>query len=135
MAPFVYHGTLDREAKQRFLERVDVLSIPSPYAEPKGLYLLEGLAAGTPFVQPAHGAFPEIERKTGGGVLASSADPEPVAERLLALGRDRGLLATLAEQGLAGVRREYSLEKSAGRLLDLYSRVANGSLTVGAGVE
>ena len=55
---FRYHGALDREAKMRFLRSLDVASVPSPYAEPKGMSVLEALACGTPVVQPRHGAFP-----------------------------------------------------------------------------
>ena len=57
---FRYHGTVDREAKVALLQSLDVLSVPSPYAEPKGLYVLEALANGVPCVQPRHGAFPEV---------------------------------------------------------------------------
>ena len=132
IAPFTYHGTVDREAKQRFLERMDVICVPSPYADPKGTYLLEGMAAGTPFVQPNHGAFPEIARKTGGGVLVSGAEPEAVAEQLIALGRDRERLRQLAANGIEGVRREFSLRASAERAAALYERVAEGSKVASA---
>lgn len=126
IAPFAYHGTVDREAKQRFLERMDVISVPSPYADPKGTYLLESMAAGTPFVQPEHGAFPEIARKTGGGVLVPAAEPGPVAEALVSLGRDRQRLRDLAARGLEGVRREFSLRASAERAAAAYERVVTG---------
>ena len=55
-------ATLDRDRKIAFLRELDVISVPSPYAEPKGLYLLEALANGVPAVQPRHGAFPEMHR-------------------------------------------------------------------------
>src|SRR5262249_13068218 len=55
---FKYHGSLDRDAKIAFLRNIDVFSVPSNYREPKGLYVLESLAAGIPVVQPEHGAFP-----------------------------------------------------------------------------
>lgn len=131
IAPFVYHGTVDREAKQRFLERMDVICVPSPYADPKGTYLLEAMAAGTPFVQPNHGAFPEIARKTGGGVLVSAAEPGPVAEQLIALGRDRQRLRDMAAKGVEGVRREFSLRTSAERAVAAYERVAVAGVAAG----
>lgn len=131
IAPFVYHGTVDREAKQRFLERMDVICVPSPYADPKGTYLLEAMAAGTPFVQPNHGAFPEIARKTGGGVLVSAAEPGPVAEQLIALGRDRQRLRDMAAKGVEGVRREFSLRTSAERAVAAYERVSVAGVAAG----
>ena len=75
---FRYHGTVDRAGKIAFLRRIDVLSVPSPYAEPKGLYLLEAMANGVPWVQPRHGAFPEMLEKTGGGLLFEPGErPRP----------------------------------------------------------
>jgi glycosyltransferase involved in cell wall biosynthesis len=125
IAPFTFRGTLDRETKQRYLSDIDLICVPSPYADPKGTYLLEAMAAGTPFVQPRHGAFPEIALKTGGGLLAESPDPEPIAKAILQLVRDRTRLRELARAGLEGVRREYTLQKSAERALQIYSRIAN----------
>jgi glycosyltransferase involved in cell wall biosynthesis len=122
---FEYLGTMDRDQKQRFLESQDVLCVPSPYADPKGTYLLEALAAGTPFVQARHGAFPEIAAKTGGGLLADGPDPRSIAATLLDLIRNRERVRELAAAGLQGVHREYSLRKSAEKALAIYSRVAN----------
>ena len=65
-----YRGAVDRAKKVRFFHDIDVLSVPSGYHEPKGLYLLEAMACGVPVVQPNHGAFPEIIARTGGGVLS-----------------------------------------------------------------
>ena len=57
---FQYIECPDHESKVRFLQALDVLSVPTTYHEPKGLYVLEALANGVPVVQPAHGSFPEL---------------------------------------------------------------------------
>lgn len=62
-------GSPDRQQKLQFLKDIDVLSVPTEFLEPKGLYALEAMAAGVPVVLPAHGAFPELIDSTGGGVL------------------------------------------------------------------
>ena len=46
--------------KVKFLHTIDVLSVPTTYREPKGLYVLEALANGVPVVQPRHGSFDEF---------------------------------------------------------------------------
>ncbi|MGE3493057.1 MAG: glycosyltransferase family 4 protein, partial [Vicinamibacterales bacterium] len=79
---FVYRGTVDRAKKVEFLHDIDVLSVPSGYHEPKGLYLLEAMACGVPVVQPNHGAFTEVIGRTGGGVLAASESGADVADAL-----------------------------------------------------
>ena len=66
---FVYRGAVERAKKVQFFHDIDVLSVPSGYHEPKGLYLLEAMACGVPVVQPNHGAFPEMIARTGGGLL------------------------------------------------------------------
>ena len=85
---FQYHGALDRTQKIAYLESLDVLSTPTVYADPKSLFVLEAMAAGVPVVQPDHGAFPEIIRKTGGGILVEPENPQSLADGLLKVLRD-----------------------------------------------
>jgi glycosyltransferase involved in cell wall biosynthesis len=79
---FEYVGEVDRHGKVEFLKSIDVLSVPTTYEEPKGLFVLEALAAGVPVVAPEHGAFPEMIAELGGGVLHRPGDAGNVAERL-----------------------------------------------------
>jgi glycosyltransferase involved in cell wall biosynthesis len=120
---FRYHGTLDREAKIAFLRGLDVLSVPSPYAEPKGLYLLEALANGVPCVQPRHGAFPEVLGHTDGGVLFEPNDAHDLARRLHELVSDREAARALGLRGAEGVHRRHSIARMADRALDVYRSV------------
>ena len=72
---------MDRRSKLEFLRSLDVLSVPTVYREPKGMYVLEALASGTPVVQPGHGAFPEL-LAAGGGRLFLPNDVEELARTL-----------------------------------------------------
>jgi glycosyltransferase involved in cell wall biosynthesis len=85
---FVYRGAVDRAKKVQFFHDIDVLSVPSGYHEPKGLYLLEAMACGVPVVQPNHGAFPELIERTGGGLLARSESGSDVADAIFELWKD-----------------------------------------------
>ena len=58
-----YAGSVDRRDKARFLSSLDLFCVPTTYEEPKGLFLLEAVAAGVPYLQPSHGAFPEIHQR------------------------------------------------------------------------
>lgn len=125
MAPFEYRGALDRAEKIAFLQSVDLLCVPSPYADPKGLYLLEALAVGTPFAQPRHGSFPEIAERTGGGFLLEKAEPGAVAEGLLDLIRHPALVREAGRLGAENVRRFYSVEHAAECAERIYQRVVD----------
>jgi glycosyltransferase involved in cell wall biosynthesis len=120
---FRYQGVLDRAEKIAFLQGLDAFSVPSPYAEPKGLYLLEALANGVPCVQPRHGAFPEVLGRTGGGRLFAPNDASGLADELLALVSDREAARALGLAGAAGVRRHHSLARMADRALEVYETV------------
>jgi glycosyltransferase involved in cell wall biosynthesis len=120
---FEYRGTLDRADKAKFLQSLDVLSVPSGYHEPKGLYLLEAMACGVPVVEPNHGAFPELLRRTGGGLLAASERPADIADRLLELWRDPARARELGAQGAEGVRRAYTTAHMTDAMLDVYGEL------------
>ena len=124
---FVYRGAVDRARKVRFFHEIDVLSVPSPYHEPKGLYLLEAMACGVPVAQPNHGAFPEIIERTGGGVLARSDSGADVADAIYELWKDPARAAELGRRGADGVRRHYTVTHMAENVLAIYKEV------VGAG--
>jgi glycosyltransferase involved in cell wall biosynthesis len=123
---FTYRGVVDRDAKLAFLQTLDVFSVPAPYDEPKGVFLLEAMASGVPVVQPRRGAFTEIVENTGGGLLVAPDDPAALADGLYALWADRARAAMLGERGFEGVRRHYSIARSTDRLLAVYDALVAG---------
>jgi glycosyltransferase involved in cell wall biosynthesis len=123
-ADFEYHGVVDREQKIRFLQSLDVLSVPSGYAEVKGIYLLEAMACGVPVVQPRHGAFPEVIERTGGGLLVEPNSPRSFAEGILAVLGNPAYAAELGRRGYEGVRRRYTVSHMAERVLEVYNAVS-----------
>ena len=118
---FHYRGVLDRRGKIEFLQSLDVLSVPSAYKEPKGMFLLEAMACGVPVVQPRHGAFPEILEKTGGGILVDPDDAADLADGLLSIWRDRELAENLGRAGREGVSQHFSVAQESQRTLEVYA--------------
>jgi glycosyltransferase involved in cell wall biosynthesis len=121
---FHNHGVVDREGKLSFLQSLDALSVPATYDEPKGMFLLEAMANGVPVVQPRRGAFIEIVEATGGGVLVPPDDPELLAREIRTLVRDTVAAETLGRRAFEGAHALYGVERSAGRLLEVYGEVA-----------
>jgi glycosyltransferase involved in cell wall biosynthesis len=86
-----------------------VLSVPTVYREPKGLYVLESLANGVPVVQPRHGAFPELLEATDGGLLVNPGDPADLARGLAELITNPHQRLELATRGHAAVHQRFDL--------------------------
>ncbi len=118
-AAYQYHGSVDRQGKLAFLDSIDVLCVPTVYEEPKGLFVLESLAAGVPVVQPQHGAFPEMLECLGGGHLVAPGHRSALAERLRLVLSDLPAARELGALGRAAVFQRATTEQAATRLVEL----------------
>jgi len=124
---FNYRGVLDRREKIDFLHSLDVLSVPTVYKEPKGIFLLEAMANGVPVVQPAKGAFPELLERTGGGILVDADSAQSLAEGIMRICKNPLLGESLGRTGAEGVREHYSAARMAERSLEVYSAILNAT--------
>lgn len=99
--------------KIEFLRELDVFSVPAPYNEAFGLYVIEALAAGVPVVQPRRASFPELIEATGGGVLSEPGNPRALADAIesLLLDPDRG--RKLGAAGRAAVFQQFTAQRMA----------------------
>lgn len=121
---FEYIGSPpDHAAKVAFLKSLDVLSVPTEYREPKGLYVLEALANGVPVVQPRHGAFPELIEATQGGLLVNPLDPQHLAQRLADLIQNPRQRFDLATTGRAAVHSRFDTRTMAEATLRVFRKV------------
>lgn len=119
----------DLASKARFLQSLDVLSVPTTYREPKGLYVLEAWANGVPVVQPRHGSFPELIEATGGGLLVEPDDPQSLAMALRHLADHREEARMLGQRGAAAVRERFHAARMATETLTIYQRHLSGTAT------
>jgi glycosyltransferase involved in cell wall biosynthesis len=117
---FQYDGVVDRAGKIAFLRQLDVFSVPTTYREPKGLYVLEALAAGVPVVQPRHGAFPELLAATGGGTLTVPNAPDELARTIHELLTDQARRRQLGAAGQRAVHERFHADAMARATLDVF---------------
>jgi glycosyltransferase involved in cell wall biosynthesis len=110
----------DHAGKVRFLQGLDVLSVPTTYREPKGLYVLEALANGVPVVQPRHGSFPELVERTGGGLLVEPGDADALARGLRQLLEDPAHRDELGRKGKQAVHEHFNADTMARETLAVY---------------
>jgi glycosyltransferase involved in cell wall biosynthesis len=123
-----YDGSVERRDKLRFFQSIDLLTVPTVYREPKGLFVLEAAAAGVPYLQPAHGAFPELHDRLNAGRLFPAGDMVAFVNEL------ESLVRSLIIQGSKKDRRrradqalldEISVDRVAERFLQLPWKVSS----------
>jgi glycosyltransferase involved in cell wall biosynthesis len=112
-------GSPDFAAKIDFLRSIDVMCLPTEHEEPKGLSVLEAMAAGVPVVLPSRGAFPELIERSGGGLLVDSVDPIPLADGLQRLLADDDLRSRLGATGRQWVLDNATTGGQAKSLVDM----------------
>ena len=122
---FRYFGDVDRAGKVRFLQSIDVLSVPASYRAPKGLYVLEALACGVPVVQPRLGVFPELIEATRGGLLFEPENAAQLAQAIESLIDDPAESGRMGQAGRDAVVRKFHSRRMAEETLALYETLVN----------
>lgn len=118
-----YWGSVDRAGKLDFLRSIDVLCVPATHFEPKGLFVLESLAAGVPVVLPNHAAFPELIERLGGGHLVPAGDTTALANQLLSVVSDLPSAFALGAAGRQRVLGESTTRHEARRFIEIVKRL------------
>lgn len=113
--------------KVQFLRSLDLLSVPTTYREPKGLYVLEAMANGVPVVQPDHGSFPELIRATGGGALVRPNDPDDLARGWADLLGRPDERERMAQAGAKAVRSLFTADTMAQSTIAVLERFRSAS--------
>jgi len=116
-------GTLGRAQKLDFFRQIDVFSVPATYREPKGISILEALAAGVPVVQPDHGAYPEWVNATQGGLLHRPEDSIDLAQKLGFLLRNVDLRKRMGQRAQKAAWEKFSSERMAAATLEVFRRL------------
>jgi len=120
---YEYAGAVDLDGKHAFLQSIDVLSTPTVYHDPKGLFVLEALAAGVPVVQPAHGAFPEMVARTGGGLTFRPGDTSHHVDCLHQLLTNSSDWEQASQAGHSAVHTHYNSDRMAANMLEIYNGI------------
>jgi glycosyltransferase involved in cell wall biosynthesis len=115
----IFTGVVSGPEKEDILQRADLFSLPSR-GEGLSMAMLEALAHGTPVMLSPECLFPDAER-VGAGITVER-DVDKMAAALQGLIADPARLRAMGEAGRALMRRDYSWDVVADRLLDVYGR-------------
>ena len=109
-----------QSALQNFFKATTVLSVPVLNGEAFGLYQLEALASGVPLVQPELGAFPEIIKATGGGVIYKPNTAAALAEKLAEVLSNPAKLEVMSMAGRKAVEENFDCGKLSEKMVEIY---------------
>jgi glycosyltransferase involved in cell wall biosynthesis len=101
---------------------MDVFAFPS-LGEGFGLALAEAMACGVPVVASAVGGVPELVTDGASGLLVPPADPEALAAAILRILDEPDLAAGLSTTALRVISDNFSVERMAAQVSELYARL------------
>lgn len=118
-----FHDNFETEGRNAFFKKVSIISVPVLDGEAFGLYLLESMASGIPVIQPALGAFPEIVKKSNGGIIYQPNKPEDLAKALIYLLNNPEKMSEISKLGREGVQNHFNIHSQALNTIDLYQKI------------
>ncbi|HEY4300169.1 MAG TPA: glycosyltransferase [Candidatus Didemnitutus sp.] len=110
-AKVTFTGFLDRAGLAALFARSNVLVFPSIFNEPFGISQVEALASGLVVVSSGTGGAKEIVRHGVDGLLFAPGNSASLAEQLVRLAREPGLMTHLQKQGQARAA-QFSVEEA-----------------------
>lgn len=113
----------DRQNRIKFLQSLTLLSVPVLNGEAFGAYQVEALAAGVPIVQPNVGGYAEFVENTGGGLIYEPNTAEQLSRAWKDTLSNPDQIKTLGFQGRARVLQEFSMQRMANDMINVYQDV------------
>lgn len=105
-----------------YMEAMDI-TVMSSLHEGFSLSMLEFMAMGKPSVVTDHPSFLEAVVDQKSAIVVPMRSSDGLAEGILKVLNDPGLAANLGQTALERVRREFSIERLANDMMQLYDRV------------
>jgi glycosyltransferase involved in cell wall biosynthesis len=87
------------ERVEEFMSQMDILVVPSRYADPAPNVCLEAMASGLPVIATLMGGIPELVANQETGLLVPPGEPEALADAVLRLARDTALRGRMGAAG------------------------------------
>ncbi|MDF1561318.1 MAG: glycosyltransferase [Bacteroidales bacterium] len=120
-----------RTGIESYVNAMDVCVL-STFTEGFSNAIIEYMALGKPVIATSGGGTPELVMDGITGFLVPPKNPEVMAERMEKLIDENNLRKEMGEAGKEHIKTRFSIDRMAGRYLDLYKEVAhrNGKLSI-----
>ena len=113
-----YTGT----ARKKFLNRLSVISVPARKPMAYGLFAIEAMACGVPFIEPDTGVFSELARHGGGAAYAQN-NPVHLAEMLRDVLSDQARFAQLRRRARETAETIFDIDHTAAQMAACFQTV------------
>jgi glycosyltransferase involved in cell wall biosynthesis len=117
-----FRGRLDSVGVRNILSSARVAVVPSKWAEPGGLVVLEAMAMGTPVVAYRNGGLGEYVSGTNAGIVVDPS-PSALAAACTLLLTDNARWALSSASGLNAIATEFAKTTHVRSVLEVYDRV------------
>src|SRR6185369_13159801 len=107
-----FPGPVFGDAKLRLLGQSDAFLLPS-YAEGLPYAMLESMAVGVPVIVTRVGAIPDVVSDGTHGLFVELRDAESIADAIVRMDADRGMLARMGAACRERIREHYSMRQRA----------------------
>lgn len=118
----------NRRDVPEIMKALDVhIMASSSYAapEPFGRVIVESMAIGTPVVATRDGAAPEIINDEN-GILVPIANPEAIAEKVIALIENKELYQQLSKNAIRAAKESFNVVDSTEKIINIYENILAG---------
>lgn len=126
-------GPIGQDRMPDFYAEADIFCLPS-FAEGIPIVLMEAMASGVPVVASAITGIPELVEDGVSGFLVRVGRADLLADALAKLVADADLRARMGRTGRRRVERDYTIDRAARELLELFTQNIPGVGCVGAGL-
>ncbi|MFH0840350.1 MAG: lipopolysaccharide heptosyltransferase II [Candidatus Omnitrophota bacterium] len=106
------------------LSVMDIFILPS-VKEGLGLSLLEAMASAKPCIASRVGGIENVIEDKKNGILFNVGDAEDLARKIVDLLNDKKMMSALGEKAREEVLRDFTLDKMADKVENLYKKVIN----------
>jgi glycosyltransferase involved in cell wall biosynthesis len=113
-------GHVTRQEVSRILAQSRAVVVPSQWEETFGMVAVEAMAAGTPAVASAHGAFPELITPGSDGALFPPTDVDALVDLFADIDDHPKQWDRYGERARDTYRSRFSPDTGIARLLEIY---------------
>jgi L-malate glycosyltransferase len=123
-------GRIPNTEVPKFINQMDVFTVPSRDQESFGVAAVEAMACGVPVVVTNVGGLPEVVLEGETGFIVPKEDPEKLAAAIKRLIVDKDKRLKMGNKGMEHVQKEYDWYENASRMEKLYQQTLRQNHTV-----